>query len=200
MFYPFKQPRGPNMPPPAIGHRRKANYVCPCAVFATRSVAQGFNLAAPSASNVVVARTTAASSLNLINMQAKKPKKVCQLLRACLRAPRGYFPSSSGVAGRQEGRQEAGQEGREEGREEYAAPSLEAHHQPRPAAHAFRLRTMRAEVVKKVVKKAIKKAPVRKAQRGKSYASMQRDGKGPFDDIYKLAGDFVQAFGALGKK
>ena len=71
---------------------------------------------------------------------------------------------------------------------------------PRPAAHAFRLRTMRAEVVKKVVKKAIKKAPVRKAQRGKSYASMQRDGKGPFDDIYKLAGDFVQAFGALGKK
>ena len=41
----------------------------------------------------------------------------------------------------------------------------------------------------------MKKGPAKR-----SYASMQRDGKGPFDDIYKLAGDFVDAFGALGKK
>lgn len=34
----------------------------------------------------------------------------------------------------------------------------------------------------------------------KSYASMQRDSKGPFDDIYKLVGETIEALGALGKK
>lgn len=101
------------------------------------AVAQGFNLAPPSATRAVVARSTAASSLELINMAAKKPKKVVK----------------------------------------------------KPVK----------KVAKKVAKKVVKKAPVRKSP-AKSYASMQRDSKGPFDDIYKLVGETIEALGALGKK
>ena len=54
------------------------------------------------------------------------------------------------------------------------------------------------KVVKKAAKKVVKKAP---KKTGLSYAQLQRQSKGsPTNEIGGLIGEFITAFGALGKK
>ena len=53
-------------------------------------------------------------------------------------------------------------------------------------------------MAKKVVKKAVKKAP---KKTGLSYAQMQRQSfSSPTNEIGGIIGEFIEAFGALGKK